>query len=330
VPKDLATICLKAMDKEPHRRYPSMAELADDLRRYLRGEAIRAKPVGPIRRILRWMKRNPVLSAVSFLAILSVLGSLFFVLWSYPVILSERDKAQRAREDLSKESRKANALNRFLMDMFKSPKPDEKGRDVKVADMLDLASEKAGETLADEPGLEVKLRYTLGRSYYGLGLYEEAGEQYQRALSIAESLFDEEHPDRLALTGHLATTLWALGKYEESEALHRKVIAVQERILGKEHPDTLRSKTNLATTLNDQGKLAEAAELLIQVVQARERTQGEESPDTLNALNNLAISLMDRGLNAEAENILRTTLPILERTLGKEHPDAIGARVNLT
>src|SRR5262249_12492544 len=58
IPRDLETICLKAMAKEPGRRYSSAAELAEDLRRYLRGDGIRARPPSAFQRLARWAKRR--------------------------------------------------------------------------------------------------------------------------------------------------------------------------------------------------------------------------------------------------------------------------------
>jgi tRNA A-37 threonylcarbamoyl transferase component Bud32 len=72
IPRDLETICLRAMAKSPARRYSTAKELGDDLRRYLNGEPIRARPIGWPARLRRWFQRNPV--AASLLVAVS-LGS---------------------------------------------------------------------------------------------------------------------------------------------------------------------------------------------------------------------------------------------------------------
>jgi serine/threonine protein kinase len=64
VPRDLETICSKAMAKAPARRYATAQELSDDLERYLRGEPIRARPIGRVERLWRWCRRNPLAASL--------------------------------------------------------------------------------------------------------------------------------------------------------------------------------------------------------------------------------------------------------------------------
>lgn len=70
VPRDLATICLKCLERDPNGRYPSAQAVVDELRRYLRGEPIHARPIGRTERLLRWAKRKPAQASVVVLTLL--------------------------------------------------------------------------------------------------------------------------------------------------------------------------------------------------------------------------------------------------------------------
>ncbi|MBS0266648.1 MAG: serine/threonine protein kinase, partial [Planctomycetes bacterium] len=78
---DLETICLKCLRKRPLERYASAAELADDLGRFLRGEAVRARPPGPIERLVKWSRRNPVKSSLSGFGLVALFAALAATAW---------------------------------------------------------------------------------------------------------------------------------------------------------------------------------------------------------------------------------------------------------
>jgi len=94
IPGDLAVICMKCMEKDPARRYPSMESLARDLRAQLRGEPIEARPPGPVRRASRWVRRHRLAfaSAVGAAAILAAL-----VLFAWEKHRERADAVARAR-----------------------------------------------------------------------------------------------------------------------------------------------------------------------------------------------------------------------------------------
>lgn len=82
-PRDLETICLKCLQKEPPKRYPSAADLADDLRRYLNHEPILARPVSPAEKTIKWIKRYPSYAALIGVSTLVLLGLIGLVIASY-------------------------------------------------------------------------------------------------------------------------------------------------------------------------------------------------------------------------------------------------------
>jgi serine/threonine protein kinase len=108
VPRDLETICLKAMAKAPSRRYATAQELADDLRRYLRDEPISARPISRVERLGRWCRRNPVAAGLLIAVTLGSASGLWHL-----TSLSEDLVRSAALESAAQQSEMLDEMNNF-------------------------------------------------------------------------------------------------------------------------------------------------------------------------------------------------------------------------
>ncbi len=217
VPRDLETICLKAMAKAPGRRYQSAGALAEDLRRFLRGEPIAARPVGQAERLWRWSRRNPVVAGLTTAVALSLVVGTVVATW---LALRAQSEARRA------ESSESLAL-------------DEKARaDDKAAEALGLAQEKgklADEKgkLADEKGKLADEKGKLAESNARLADQEKkAREETQRALKLEEKA--RTRAEGLTYAGQidLAQREWQDGNVAHADDL---LDACQWNLRGWEH-----------------------------------------------------------------------------------------------
>ena len=146
LPRDLNTICLKCLEKEPGKRYATALELADELDRYLGGFPIHARPIGPLARGGRWCRRNrslaAALGAVSTLLLVLIVGSIYFGYSQARLRQAAVDSDTQSRlalENLQQQSTQNTNIAYFTVGLFGLVKPDELGRPISIVKFLEAA-----------------------------------------------------------------------------------------------------------------------------------------------------------------------------------------------
>ncbi len=213
VPIDLETIVLKASAKDPSARYATAGEMADDMRRFLEDQPIRARRPSLLDRAAKWSRRYVAAVASAFvLLLLSVAGLAVGTL----LIARERDRAvaaegqaEAAAEQARSEVAIAQAVSNFLQqDLLAQADPmNEPDRDLKLRTVLDRASRSIGGRFDRQPLVEAAIRRTIATTYKSLFLPEEAQPHLERALELLRRVRGEEHPETMAALGELGDAL---------------------------------------------------------------------------------------------------------------------------
>jgi WD40 repeat protein/serine/threonine protein kinase len=151
IPRDLETILMKAIEKDPRRRYPSAEALAGDLRRFLADEPIQARRIGPLERLGRWGRRNPVVAGLIAAVVLVTALGFAGVFGQMQVANEQRDEAQQQRDLAQRQRDEVRALNDRLQrtlyaaHISLAQRAWEDGASPRVLDLLEQHRPKAGE-----------------------------------------------------------------------------------------------------------------------------------------------------------------------------------------
>ena len=311
---DLDAILLKALEKEPGRRYASAEALADDLRRHLEGRPVEARPQTGLYRLKKLVKRNRRgvgLAAALLVGLVALVG--FFTLR----LAQERDVART-------EAEKAEQVSAFLVNLFSAADPfgqEEVRTDTMTAPaLLARGAARLDTALADQPDVQGELFHQIGTAYERMGRFDEAERVLQRALTLRRAHLAPDHPDIPYTIKALGDLAVAQADYERAEALYRESFNLQRKIHGETHHRVAASLDGIGTALRYQGRFQDADSLYTRALAIERLVHGDDHTDVTAILGHLAYTKVDLGEHEAARELYKEVLGRTEAHLGREHP----------
>ena len=334
VPRDLETVCLKCLEKEPSRRYATAAEFAEDLTRFAEGRPVKARPIRWPIRIWRWTRRNPRVAALStavfsLLAILAVVGPLV-AFRQTKLRRSAQDSEAKAIAQWDRADRNLIAANdavwqSLLMKLAELDRSTDPADTETQLQLIERAKPYLEQARAHDPDLPF-MRKRWGMAFYFHGRAALRNSDWQRAAADLESAavtlerLAEDRPDQpdaallAARSRFEQARLAALTKQDDAEKKMRDVIDRFEK-LSKIPPIKAEASLGLASACrlladyleNQPQRLAELADPLERAANALENAATGPIDNRLEAILTVRLRLakhftrQDQTVNAEQE-----------------------------
>jgi serine/threonine protein kinase len=264
---DLDAIVLRALRKEPAARYPSVAALAEDLRRYLDGRPVEARGGTGWYRASKFVRRHrwalagvaTLFGVVSAAAVVSTVQARW--------LAAERDRAAEAEQRARDEADTAREVTEFLVALLAPARPEQaQGKAPTLIELLDRGAERIQRELRERPAVAAPLLETIGGIYGDLGHPERGRELLERAVALRR---ERRRQDPLAYAealSRLARLQRVGGALETAETLARSALAIRRLHLGPGAGPTLDELNRLVVMVMELGRYEEAQPLLDDLV----------------------------------------------------------------
>jgi len=359
IPKELETVCLISLEKDPHRRYQSVREFKEDILNILEFRPINARPVSLATRTIRLVQRNRAFSAVFILLFIILIGGpLFFGIQQklanlrIQEALEEKDKAlivvgkerdaketalltsekdriarEAALEIANEEAGVANRISSQLEEIFKISMPKSAEWKNKIADHILQNTLASDEGLVTDPRIQSRLLLITARILMSMGRYNESEQLLIRALSLPSNSVDnadEATYDILKRLGYV---------YRDQQKLEKAIKALESaRSLGENKlglSENHHLLFNIAWIYQQLGNIKQAGQCYTEAHNDTLRVFGKEHPFTIHCLIHLCVFTSDSGDYEIAERLLNDCLSLCRSELGEVHGDTAFALITL-
>ena len=317
---DLDSIVLKALNREPARRYPSAAALRDDLRRFLDGRPVAAQPDSAGYRAKKFIGRHSLGVAAGLVIFAALVAGVVVVLWQAGVARGEARRADRVKS--------------FLIELFREADPSQTlGETITAREILEKGARRLDEQLVDEPTVRAELLDAIAQVERNLGLLEPAARRADTVVALRR--FDAGRLP-LALAASLVTRAeihFDLGELALARALLDEALALQPGLgslgsLGSRASALGRRWTEARFAVLGQQLDVAAAESVGRRALAEALARADSDPlEVASWRLGLAGLLIDASRVAEADPLVRDALPALAETKGRNPLRLASARL---
>ncbi len=359
---DLDTITLKALAPEPERRYHSVEQFLEDVRRHVEGLPVAARPATVAYRARKYVGRHRV----------GVVMGTTFALLIATLVLLHNARITRERNRAQLEADKARASVEFMVELFEGADPDRAlGDTLTVFELLERGAAQMEHGLVRQPAVRAAIQNVLGTLYAKLGDYKRALPLLEGALATRRKVYGAEHEEITQVQRDLADLLSKQGEYAAADSLFRRALASERKRSGSESPslaailnqwghmlaysgkyeeakplfqealgilsnshgdhrrEMAASKYGLATLHFRAGEYDQAEPLFREVLATRRELYGDLHNQVIDALEDLGNTLHEKGDFPAAEHLLREALEKRQKLFGPDHPAVSTALNNL-
>lgn len=312
---DLDNIILKAIAKEPARRYKSAEALADDIGRYLNNEPVKVRPATFGYKAGKFVSRNkiPVLALLLLIA-LSISG----VLYHTGQLQTERDLARQQAD-------RAESVAGFMTTIFEAANPAETmGETFTARDLLVEGMETARVLTERDPELYASFMIEIGKAWEAIGDYEKAHEAYQNSLEMRRKILPPRHPDIATALYHKAdmNNRYIPGE-EDPEEMFLEVLDIRKEAFGEFHPLVAETYYNLGLIYGARHNNDEARRYFKKTVDILEQTVDQDNIQLIDARADYAFILGMMGDLETASFIYEDVLEKQQQLLPEFHNSLI-------
>ena len=278
--------------------------MADDLRRWLAGRPIAARPATWHYVTRRFLVRNRTGVAAALAFAVTVAGFGLALGWSAARARHERDAAER--------------VTSMLVDIFSGSDPRApNGEAIAAQTLLDRGTDAIRRDLGDQPDVQARLLDAMGAIYGGLGLSGGTRSVAHEAPVAWNGAGLADAPPAARALGQLAASLRERGRLGAAESVARRALEMNRRLFGLRNPQTGDALNTLASIVYERGRRDEAERLFLEVTETFRDSLGPRHPMVATGLQNLAMIRRDRGDTADAERLLREAIAIRRWILGQ-------------